>query len=205
MDQRLRELAATLAQTGYFNVTIAAMYSPAGARSTPSHIDVCDVLAVQLHGTKKWKVDSFAQTANAHPRQSEARPESFEFIDASEHTTRVGDALFIPRGHVHHAMANERDSLHLVINLLPLTWFDVISELVQDLGDTDETFRSSVLDAGHQGHSRPAGIESSSWLGRISDLDALREAAQQMMRARAREHMTNSFGQLFSKSADDLL
>lgn len=205
MHQGLRELAAGLAESGYFSTTLSAMYSPAGALSTPNHIDTCDVLAVQLHGQKCWTVDSRARTPDAMPRQSEARPDNFDFIDPTEYRTNVGDALFIPRGFLHNAMANAEDSFHLVIGLLPLTWFDVISEMVQDLCDSDASFRSSVLAQQNARCGGTKGNGAASWIRAISDPDTLREATEKAMRKRAKAHMLDSFGQLFAKSPQDLL
>ncbi len=197
MHQGLRELAADLSKTGYFKTTISAIYSPAGALSTPNHFDTSDVLAVQLHGQKSWTVDSRARQENAMPNLSQARPDSFEFSSPTHYTTHVGEALFIPRGFLHNAMANEEDSLHLVIGLLPLTWFDVVSDLVQNLCDTDPAFRASVLDGtldvGPSGHSAP-------WRQRLADPGAIAEATREVMRRRAKTHMLNDYGQLFAKS-----
>lgn len=205
MDQGMRKLAADLAETGYFSTTLSAMYSPAGALSTPNHIDTCDVLAVQLHGRKCWTVDNSARTPDALPRQSEARPDNFDFIDPTEYETNVGDALFIPRGFLHNAMANTEDSFHLVIGLLPLTWFDVMSEIVQELCDSDASFRSSILANQNACHVGEKGDEAASWLKSISAPDALREAAEKVMRKRAKAHMLDSLGQLFAKTPQDLL
>lgn len=201
MHQGLRELAADLSKTGYFKATISAIYSPAGALSTPNHFDTSDVLAVQLHGQKSWTVDSRARTTNAMPNLSQARPDCFEFFSSTQHTTHVGEALFIPRGFLHNAMANEEESLHLVIGLLPLTWFDAISNLVQTLCDTDPAFRASVLDGtpgvGPSENSAP-------WRQRLADPDAIAEAAREVMRKRAKNHMLNDYGQLFAKSPNDM-
>lgn len=205
MHQGLRKLAAGLAETGYFSATLSAMYSPAGALSTPNHIDTCDVLAVQLHGRKCWTVDSRARTPHALPRQSEARPDSFDFIEPTEYETNVGDALFIPRGFLHNAMANTQDSLHLVIGMLPLTWLDVVSAMVQDLCDSDAEFRSSVLARGNASGDGASADSAASWFAMMSDPDALREATRKAMRRRAKAHMMNSFGQLFAKGPQDLL
>ena len=131
------------------------------------------------------------------PNLSQARPDSFEFSSPTHCTTHVGEALFIPRGFLHNAMANEEDSLHLVIGLLPLTWFDVVSDLVQNLCDTDPAFRSSVLDGTPGGG--PSG-DSVPWQQRLADPDAIAEATREVMRKRAKTHMLSDYGQLFAKS-----
>ncbi|MGB3471873.1 MAG: cupin domain-containing protein [Erythrobacter sp.] len=203
MHQALREMAADLARSGYFTVTFSLMYSPAGALSTPNHIDPCDVLAVQLHGQKSWTVDSAARVKDAHPLQSDPRPDNFAFINAAEYTTQVGNALFIPRGFVHNAMASEVDSLHLVISLMPLTWRDVMAHLIQDLCDTNTAFRSSVLAMDDHSDSEVAGVAVASWLRECSEPQALRHVAQTIMRKRAKAHMLSSFGQMFAKTPTD--
>lgn len=205
MHQGLRELAAELSKTGYFTTTLAAMYSPAGAESTPNHIDPCDVIAVQLSGSKTWMIDTRPRTRNAFPGQTEPRPDSFDFAAPETHITRVGDAMFIPRGFLHNAMATDQDSLHLVINLMPLTWFDVMTALLQKACDTDPELRASV----YSRRDTPVPVIDTYiaeyFTSQLADPDALRTAAERVMLERARHYKLTTIGQVFTKPSDELL
>ncbi|WPZ04260.1 cupin domain-containing protein [Blastomonas marina] len=205
MVQEMRELAAAISRSGYFTTTLSAMYSPAGARSTPNHIDTCDVLAVQLHGEKSWTVDDRPRVLNALPSQTDARPDEWHFSNATDVTTRVGDALFIPRGVLHNAMASDVDSLHLVIGLSPLTWHDVLTRKLQDLCDTDPALRGSVLSATGPFGQHGAGQEVAALLAGMASEESLTTLGKEAMRMRAYEYALNSDGQVFAKSIDDLL
>jgi lysine-specific demethylase/histidyl-hydroxylase NO66 len=71
-----------------------AYLTPAGQRGLDRHADGHDVLALQLHGGKRWEVDGLG-----------------------EFSMTAGDVLYIPAG-TEHVAATERDpSLHLTVGI----------------------------------------------------------------------------------------
>ena len=204
MRQSMREIAQRLAYTGYFKPTISAMYSPAGALSTKIHIDPCDVIAIQLHGTKRWTVDSKPAVENVHLGQTKVVPDDGEFAEQREFETRAGEALLIPRGYFHNAKVEDEESLHLVLSLFPLTWFDVVSQQLQGLCDTDPAFRASIIQAGANGQAIIDPQSAASILSGLGDPEKLKSASAQAMKQRAQEHMLNSYGQVFAKPDKNL-
>lgn len=203
--QSIRELAADISRTGYFKTTFSLMYSPAGALSTPNHIDTCDVLAVQLCGEKSWEVDCQQRSVNATPFQADPAPDAFSFISSNQYVTRAGEALYIPRGTLHNAMSTESESLHLVICLYPLTWFEVIQIKLQELCDNDPDMRASVLVNPGDGTASLNVGAVGEILSQLSTPAVLQSACLAAMKKRAIEHQLNNLGQMFVRSAGDLL
>ncbi len=204
MRQSMRDLAQRLAHTGYFRPTISAMYSPANALSTKIHIDPCDVIAIQLRGTKRWVVDSQPVVENVHLAQTKVVPDDGDFVAPQEYETEAGEALFIPRGYFHHAKAEDEESLHLVLSLFPLTWFDVASQHLQQLCDTNPAIRGSIFAAGRGDEPEIDAGAASAILAGLGERDWLKAACAQAMKQRAQDHMLNSYGQVFAKPDKDL-
>lgn len=71
-----------------------AYLTPAGERGLASHADRHDVLAIQLHGTKRWEVDGLSTVA-----------------------LEPGDVIYLPAGFTHCAHTEARPSLHLTIGI----------------------------------------------------------------------------------------
>ena len=199
MRQSMREIAQRLAHTGYFTPTISAMYSPASALSTKIHIDPCDVIAIQLHGSKRWMVDSRPAVENVHLGQSKVVPDDGEFAEPREYETKPGEALFIPRGYFHNARAENEESLHLVLSLFPLTWFDVATQHLQQLCDTNPGIRAAICGTNTDSEFEFDAESAGAILAGLADPELLSSACAQAMKRRAQEHLLNSYGQVFAK------
>jgi hypothetical protein len=133
-----RELEAALTHPVQAN----AYLTPAGATGLAPHHDTHDVFVLQVAGTKSWLVREPAVTDPlAHHRsdhdEAAARPVLFE-ADLGP-----GDALYLPRGFVHSATAQEGASLHLTIGVLALTVADAVRALVDEALE-DPAFRASL-------------------------------------------------------------
>src|SRR5262249_24748891 len=91
------------------------------------HWDGHDVLVVQVHGNKRWRVWN---------RQA---PHPVETTDPSNVNASVtpnlevemtpGDVLFIPRGEPHAAAVSTKHSVHLTLGLLTLTGINFLDHL----------------------------------------------------------------------------
>lgn len=147
-----------------------AYLTPAGAAGLAPHHDTHDVFVLQVAGTKHWVVREPAVDAPLRRHVSDheaaaARPVLFE-VDLHQ-----GDALYLPRGVVHSAAAQEGVSLHITVGVLATTVHDVLSALVESAGD-DAAFRRS-LPAGwaFDADAAAAAVKSAvadlvDWLGR---------------------------------------
>jgi hypothetical protein len=119
-----------------------AYLTPAGAAGLAPHHDTHDVFVLQVAGAKHWTVRAPVVDTPLPRHVSDhdvaaAQPVLFE------DEMRPGDVLYLPRGFVHSAAAQQGVSLHLTIGVLATTVHDVLRTLVDRAGD-DVAFRRSL-------------------------------------------------------------
>ncbi|WP_298470553.1 cupin domain-containing protein [uncultured Erythrobacter sp.] len=205
MVQPIRELVRDMTATGYFAARVYAMYSPANAHSTPKHVDPTDVIAMQLHGSKDWLIDTQPKIANLMPGTSMIQSSDGDFIEPAEYSIAPGEAMFIPRGFLHHAKSSNEDSLHLVVALQPLTWMDVMENIAKVWAEQQPELRASVLAADTDGEIVSSFAAAAELFANSSDAQFVQETASSLMKERAQKRHVTEFGQLFAKAPDDLL
>jgi lysine-specific demethylase/histidyl-hydroxylase NO66 len=118
-----------------------AYLTPPGAAGLAAHHDTHDVFVLQLHGSKHWivrepVVDAPLPRHRCDHALAEARPILFET------TLRPGSCLYLPRGVVHAARAQEGSSLHLTIGVLAVTAYDVVRRVTDMAADVPALRRS---------------------------------------------------------------
>ncbi|HSP28864.1 MAG TPA: cupin domain-containing protein, partial [Ilumatobacteraceae bacterium] len=84
-----------------------AYLTPPNAVGLAEHSDLHDVLAVQLHGSKRWWVDGLGDVA-----------------------MRPGDVMYVPRGVRHRAETATETSLHLTLGVIRVTARQVIDRIL---------------------------------------------------------------------------
>jgi len=99
----IAQLCRSLERATSHPVQANAYLTPAGSSGLARHHDDHDVLVVQLHGSKRWKVDGLGEL-----------------------TTERGEVLYLPAGTGHAAEAQDQPSLHLTIGLLRITVGQVV-------------------------------------------------------------------------------
>lgn len=95
--------------------------TPAATQGFRVHYDLGSVAVLQLGGSKHWRVRPpvVSSVEEITQRDPHLTAEEAEGPDYLEVTLDAGDALFIPRGWPHYAVAaNEETSHHLSIGLL---------------------------------------------------------------------------------------
>ncbi|WP_405094011.1 cupin domain-containing protein [Micromonospora sp. NBC_01392] len=125
-----RDLGAALAQP----LQVNAYLTPAGSQGFATHYDTHDVFVLQVDGRKHWRIhppvladplerqpwggraDEVAATADGRP--------------ALDVVLEPGDALYLPRGWLHSAQAQESSSLHLTVGIRALTRYAMVEELL---------------------------------------------------------------------------
>ena len=135
-----------------------AYVTPAGARGLGVHYDTHDVFVLQLAGTKAWTIH---EPVLVDPLPSQ--PWSGTADDAGPPILSVelqaGDCLYVPRGFLHAARAQEALSAHLTIGIVTTTWHDVLREVVA--GTAEEAELRRALPPGYAGDQEAlaAGVE----------------------------------------------
>lgn len=105
------------------------------------HWDTHDVFVLQISGTKTWKLYGF---------EKELPTKNQKFVSAGYNKEPLqtlqlfpGDFLFLPRGYVHDAMADDGISAHVTIGILSYTWARLFNEVFPQLEEL-KGFREAV-------------------------------------------------------------
>jgi len=123
-------------------VQVNAYITPESERGFDAHYDVHDVFVLQVSGEKRWSVHA---PVREHPRPYEPwsqrraavqeRAREKPVIDV---VLRPGDALYLPSGWLHSAVARSGTSIHLTVGVAALTGADVVRELVAEMSSSPE-------------------------------------------------------------------
>ncbi|GAB3016879.1 cupin domain-containing protein [Niabella terrae] len=126
-----------------FNAPVQAnLYiTPQKSQGFNPHWDTHDVFVLQISGTKTWHLYGFE-------KELPTKNQSFVSKDYKKEPIRTiqmmpGDFLYLPRGYVHDAMADEGISSHITIGILSFTWIRFFNEIMPQLEDI-KAFREAV-------------------------------------------------------------
>jgi ribosomal protein L16 Arg81 hydroxylase len=124
-----------------------AYITPPDNRGFDPHYDVHDVFVLQASGQKRWIVH---EPVHHHPLPSQpwtrhraAIAERVTGEPVIDTVLSAGDALYLPRGWVHSAVAMETTSIHLTIGVSAVTGVDVARAVVDQLANVGD-FRKSL-------------------------------------------------------------
>lgn len=163
------ELAAELGHP----VQINAYITPPENQGFAAHYDTHDVFVLQVAGSKQWRIHSPVlehplpgQTWEQRKPAVEARATQPPLIDT---VLTPGDALYLPRGYLHSAVAQGEVSIHLTVGIHPVTGYDLARELISAAA-SDQELRQSL----------PMGLDSAD-LPAMTDL--VRAAAKRLTAA----------------------
>ena len=110
-----------------------AYFTPPRSQGFAPHYDDHDVLVLQLHGEKLWRIHGEAVKWPRKPMVDALGADALN-SNAQEVILRKGDVFYLPRGFVHEAIARDTSSLHLTFSVQAATWGDVFERLI-DLED----------------------------------------------------------------------
>lgn len=133
-----------------------AYLSPAGNQGFHSHYDTHDVFVLQVAGRKKFRfyksIIELPFTEDTYTPENNTSTDMEDEVELS-----AGDTLYIPRGVVHDAIADEGEpSLHITLGAFPFVLRDLVQEMIQVAAERDVVWRSSI-DLTTQGNS-PADL-----------------------------------------------
>lgn len=118
--------------------------TPPGAQGFRVHYDTHDVLVLQVLGEKRWRLwpgQPVPRPTRRTPWSGAIEPEG----EAESLTLRPGDTLYVPRGVLHDAAAQEGDepSLHVTVGLLDPSFATVLRLAVDLLEASEPALRES--------------------------------------------------------------
>jgi ribosomal protein L16 Arg81 hydroxylase len=118
--------------------------TPPGAQALDTHYDTHDVLVLQIHGKKQWRLfEPTLPLPLSHQRYSVEENMSLG-APKMEVTLSPGDLMYLPRGYPHDAVSVDVASLHLTVGVIPVTWASVILRAVQKVIDENSMLRRSL-------------------------------------------------------------
>ena len=119
-----------------------AYLTPAGAAGLAPHHDTHDVFVLQVAGTKHWDLrEPLVEAPLPRHRSDHASAAALPVVRQID--LAPGDCLYLPRGFIHSATAQQAVSLHLTIGVLTTTAHDVLRRLVERAGEVP-TFRRTL-------------------------------------------------------------
>jgi bifunctional lysine-specific demethylase and histidyl-hydroxylase NO66 len=132
-----RELETDLGHAVQAN---AYLTGPRAVGLAPHH-DTHDVFVLQLHGTKQWTVREPLVEAPLRRHRSDADVAARQPVRLTAELV-PGSCMYLPRGFVHSAQAQEGSSLHLTLGVLATTAADVVRRVAHLAGDHPALRRS---------------------------------------------------------------
>nr|WP_232534304.1 cupin domain-containing protein [Plantactinospora sp. KBS50] len=138
-----RELGLALGQP----LQVNAYLTPAGSQGFATHYDTHDVFVLQVDGHKHWRIHPPVlpdplerQPWGGHADEVSAVASGPPALDV---VLAPGDALYLPRGWLHSAQAQEAGSLHLTVGIRALTRYALVEELLALAGE-DRRLRATL-------------------------------------------------------------
>jgi bifunctional lysine-specific demethylase and histidyl-hydroxylase NO66 len=139
-----------------FPVQVNAYVTPAGSRGLDVHYDTHDVFVLQLAGTKSWSVHPPVWPDPLPSQPWSTRRQAAGPAIAAPHVA-AGDCLYVPRGFLHSATAQEGVSAHLTVGVHAQTWHDVVHAALAATADEPELRRSLPPGWAHDERALAAG------------------------------------------------
>ncbi|MEV5766619.1 cupin domain-containing protein [Micromonospora sp. NPDC052213] len=126
---------------------VNAYLTPAGNQGFATHYDTHDVFVLQVDGRKHWRIHPPVlpdplekQTWGGRADEVAATADGPPALDV---VLGPGDALYLPRGWLHSAQAQESSSLHLTVGVRALTRYALVEELLA-LAAEDQRLRATL-------------------------------------------------------------
>jgi hypothetical protein len=118
--------------------------TPPGAQGFRAHYDTHDVLVLQVVGEKRWRIwpgQPFPRPTRRTPWSGNLAPEG----EPETLTLRAGETLYVTRGVLHDAAAQdgEAPSLHVTVGLLEPSFATVLRLAVDLLEETEPALREA--------------------------------------------------------------
>lgn len=117
--------------------------TPARNQGFAPHYDTHDVFVAQVHGSKRWRL---AGQPYELPRRGDSYDKSQPVPEPEyEFELTPGDLLYLPRGTVHWATADQRDtSAHITMGVHPVLYTQVVMDALTKLTAEDVRLRQGL-------------------------------------------------------------
>lgn len=113
IDELAGELNTRIGVNGYYTARNNMGVNP--------HFDRHDVLALQVHGSKRWYYRKYDHALSKSIRHQEVPAVDDKFTGWDSVLVEQGDAFYCPRGLWHFTRTEAQHSAHLAVGVYPLT------------------------------------------------------------------------------------
>lgn len=184
---RLGELARKVQADLQSRTQTNVYLSPAGRQGFNAHFDNHDVFILQVNGKKKFRF--YAGGAELPFSESSFDSDHCQVGSLEEEIQlEAGDTLYIPRGMIHDAVADEDESsLHITLGVYAITVRTVLQEILQLASEKDVRYRKS--------------IDQSLWHNDSSDINSVVAHTQQLLNT---AFSTDNFNEALARIRDDI-
>lgn len=139
LNNLCREVMRTMKMRCQTNVYL----SPPAHQGFNAHYDTHDVFIIQVSGAKTFNF--YPSNVSLPCPEERFDPQTLAAMDVDEsiHLT-AGDTLYIPRGVVHDALADDSEpSIHITLGVYPVLARDMLQEAIQIMSEGDSRLRQS--------------------------------------------------------------
>ena len=157
----LIRFGSTLAAELGHPVQINCYLTPPQNQGFAAHYDTHDVFVLQVAGHKRWAVHP-PVLADPLPGQDWEQRRAAVASRAAEpplldQVLRPGDALYLPRGFIHSAVAQGDTSIHLTVGVHPITRHSLLTHLLAEAAGEPELRASLPLGGDPANEAQLAG------------------------------------------------
>lgn len=103
--------------------------TPAHSVGFSPHYDSHDVFVVQIQGTKRWKIYGALEEFPVEMQHGDVPRDQLPPL-THDILLEEGEVLYVPRGIFHEAIAEDRHSVHVTLDVFNYTWADLISKMM---------------------------------------------------------------------------
>lgn len=139
-------------------VQVNAYVTPSSSQGFSAHYDVHDVFVLQVAGRKRWRIHEPVLRSPSpddpwtdHTAQVARRAAETPALDVE---LRPGDALYLPRGYLHSAVALGEVSAHVTVGVHPVTRTAIVAAVL-------DRVRESLTTSAERRASLPLGVDVS--------------------------------------------
>lgn len=127
-----------------FEAQINAYITPPQSQGFLPHYDDHDVLVLQLEGGKTWHIYDSMDDVPTHELRLRELFIAGDLPTPTDLRLTAGDTLYIPRGRVHAASAEQEASIHLTIGIHPPSVLMLASKALEALSFRDDRLLSRL-------------------------------------------------------------
>ncbi|GGE43304.1 hypothetical protein GCM10007421_16890 [Halopseudomonas oceani] len=128
----LENLVDMLSNEIHTRISVNGYYTAKNNKGVNPHFDRHDVLALQVHGSKRWYFKKDKHILGKAIRHQPAPAVNEELTDWSSVLLEQGDIFYCPRGLWHFTKTEDEHSAHLAFGLYPLTLAEWLHQLKKD-------------------------------------------------------------------------